>query len=270
MHPYVVSTKALKVGAAIATAADLKGLLQPGALQGFELQIPVNTFTSDKDGLTKQMFKAMKADKHPTITFRLNGYTVEPAAAGVTVKPTGTLTVAGVEKPIDMVLDVKEVGRRAAGARNARPADDRLRHQAADDVHGHAEDRRQGHHHVRTSTRSRRQGEQLKGSVMKTLLRTTLALGVFLSAAALAAAQDVPAAGSGSESGAATGRKHHHERTPDHDSALPPAGSARHQHVRNVERARRRIQGIPGRLRRRVHGAVPGRCGTRTRPSRTW
>jgi hypothetical protein len=108
MHDYTVSTKVLKVGAGIATAADLKGLLQPDALQGFELQIPVNTFTSDKDGLTKQMFKALKADKHSVITFKLAGYTVEPGAGGTTVKPTGTLTVAGVERPIDMVLDVKE------------------------------------------------------------------------------------------------------------------------------------------------------------------
>jgi polyisoprenoid-binding protein YceI len=107
MHPYTVSTKALKVSAAITSAVDAQALLQPGALQSFELQIPVNTFTSDKDGLTKQMFKAMKADKHPTITFRLDSYTVEAATGGATVKPTGTLTVAGVERPIDMVLDVK-------------------------------------------------------------------------------------------------------------------------------------------------------------------
>jgi polyisoprenoid-binding protein YceI len=122
MHPYTVSTKALKATAGIATAADLKGLLQPGALQNFELQIPVNTFTSDKDGLTKQMFKAMKADKHPTITFKLNAYTVEPAANGVIVKPTGTLTVAGVEKPIDIVLDVTE----QAGALHVRGTRDLL------------------------------------------------------------------------------------------------------------------------------------------------
>jgi polyisoprenoid-binding protein YceI len=122
MHPYVVSTKTLKVGAAIATAADLKGLLQPGALQGFEIQVPVNTFTSDKDGLTKQMFKALKSDKHPTITFRLDSYTVESAASGMVVKPTGTLTVAGVEKPIDIVLDVKEV----AGALQVRGTRDLL------------------------------------------------------------------------------------------------------------------------------------------------
>jgi polyisoprenoid-binding protein YceI len=122
MHPYVVTTKTLKVGAAVATATDLKGLLQPGALQGFELQIPVNTFTSDKDGLTKQMFKALKADKHPTITFRLTSYTVDSGANGIVVRPTGTLTVAGVEKPIEIVLDVKEV----AGALQVRGTRDML------------------------------------------------------------------------------------------------------------------------------------------------
>ena len=108
MHPYTVSTKSLKVVTASAATADVQGLLQPGALQSFELQIPVNTFISDKDGLTKQMFKAMKADKHPTITFRLDSYFVETAAGGATVKPTGTLTVAGVERPINIVLEVKE------------------------------------------------------------------------------------------------------------------------------------------------------------------
>jgi polyisoprenoid-binding protein YceI len=108
MHPYTVTTKSLKVVTANATSGDVQGLLQPGAVQGFELQIPVNTFTSDRDGLTKQMFKAMKADKHPTITFRLGSYTVEAAAGGATIKPTGTLTVAGVERPIDLLLEVKE------------------------------------------------------------------------------------------------------------------------------------------------------------------
>ena len=119
MHPYTASTRTVKVASALATAVDPKGLLQPGALQGFELQIPVNTFTSDKDGLTKQMFKAMKADKHPLITFRLGSYTVD-AADKVAVKSAGTLTVAGVERPIDVVLDVTEHagGLRISGGRD--------------------------------------------------------------------------------------------------------------------------------------------------------
>ena len=122
MHPYAVSTKVLKVGAGIAATADLKGLLQPGVLKGLELQVPINTFTSDKDGLVKQMAKALKADKHPVITFKLAGYTVEPGADGLKVKPSGTLTVAGVERPIDLVLDVKE----QAGALHVRGSRDLL------------------------------------------------------------------------------------------------------------------------------------------------
>lgn len=109
MHDYVVSTKTLTISAAIASAEDAGGLLQPDGLTGFELQIPVSSFTSDKDGLTKQMLKALKAEKHPMITFRLKGYAVEPSAGGgITVKPTGTLTVAGVERPIDLLLEVKK------------------------------------------------------------------------------------------------------------------------------------------------------------------
>jgi polyisoprenoid-binding protein YceI len=108
MHPSAVSTKTLKVTTAVASAEDTQGLLQPDALQDFVLDIPVASFTSDKDGLTKQMFKALKSDKHPVITFRLKGYSTEPAAAGASVKANGTLTVAGVERPIDIVLAVKE------------------------------------------------------------------------------------------------------------------------------------------------------------------
>ena len=91
---------------------------------------------------------------------------------------------------------------------------------------------------------------------MKTLLRTTLALGVFLSAVGARRRTGRARSGSRGESGAGTGGKHHHDRAPDYHSAPAPAGSTRHQHVRNVERTRRRIQGLPGRFRRRLCGAV--------------
>ena len=73
-------------------------------LQDFELQIPLKSFVSDKDGLTKKMLETMKADKHPFITFALTDYSVD----GAVVRATGTLTVAGVAKPIDVELGVKE------------------------------------------------------------------------------------------------------------------------------------------------------------------
>ena len=115
-----MSTKALKAGTTVASDRSQR-TLSLERCWGLALQIPVNTFTSDKRA-DQAMFKAMKADKHPMITFRLDSYTVESTANGVVVTPTGTLTVAGVEKTIDMVLDVKEV----AGALRVRGTRDLL------------------------------------------------------------------------------------------------------------------------------------------------
>jgi polyisoprenoid-binding protein YceI len=108
MHDYTLSTKTVTMNSTTALA-DIESLLQPGALQTLELQIPVDSFTSERDGLKKEMLKALHADKHPDITYKLKAYEIEPSAGGgIIVKPAGTLTVAGAERPIDLVLEVKE------------------------------------------------------------------------------------------------------------------------------------------------------------------
>jgi hypothetical protein len=108
MHDYSLKTSALTITSA-ADCGEAAALLVPGTLQAFELRIPVDSFTADKDGLKKQMLKAMNADKHPLIVFKLNTYAVEPSTSGgVIVKPAGTLSVAGVEQPVELVLDVRE------------------------------------------------------------------------------------------------------------------------------------------------------------------
>jgi hypothetical protein len=101
MHDYSLATSMLIVKSAV---VDGPSLLQPGMLQDFELQIPLTSFVSDKNGLTKKMLETMTADKYPFITFALTDYSVEGAA----VRATGTLTVAGVAKPVDIELNVKE------------------------------------------------------------------------------------------------------------------------------------------------------------------
>jgi polyisoprenoid-binding protein YceI len=109
VHDYSLSTTTLTVNSTTVSIEGAAALLQAGALQTFELQIPVKSFTSEKDGLKERMLKALQAEKHPVITFRMTSYVVEPSPSGGTiVKPTGTLTVAGVERPIDLVLDVRE------------------------------------------------------------------------------------------------------------------------------------------------------------------
>jgi YceI-like domain len=118
MHDYTLSTTALKIVSTLATGATL---LQPDALQTFELQIPVNSFTTEKDALKKKMLETIKADKHPAITFKMASYTVEPAADGhAVVLAKGALTVAGVEQAIDLTLEVDEMpgGVRVKGTRD--------------------------------------------------------------------------------------------------------------------------------------------------------
>ena len=108
MHDYTLSTTTVTMNSTSALA-DIESLLQPGALQTLELQIPVDSFTSERDGLKKEMLKALRADKHPDITFKLGTYSVEPlAGGGINVKSAGTLTVAGVERPIELLLDVTQ------------------------------------------------------------------------------------------------------------------------------------------------------------------
>ena len=112
MHDYSLVTTTLTATSGI---VDGPSLLQAGALRDFAFQIPVNSFTSEKDGLKKKMLETMKADKHPFITFALTDYTVD----GAVVRANGTLTVAGVTQPVDVELNVKETpaGLQIAGTR---------------------------------------------------------------------------------------------------------------------------------------------------------
>ena len=68
--------------------------------------IPTTSLTSPRDGIDKNMHKALKATEHPDIRFRLRSL---DAAAGTA---TGQLAIAGVEK--DVILNV-QVKRQAAG-----------------------------------------------------------------------------------------------------------------------------------------------------------
>jgi polyisoprenoid-binding protein YceI len=63
--------------------------------------IPTVSLTSPKDGIDKNMHKALKATDHPEIRFRLASLDV---AAGTAV---GQLTIAGVEKDVTLQVQVK-------------------------------------------------------------------------------------------------------------------------------------------------------------------
>jgi polyisoprenoid-binding protein YceI len=108
IHAYAASTAALRVtrvkwANAVAGPTFWDELVKPGALEVFEIAIPAATLTSDKEGLDKNMHKALKVKEHADITFRL--LRLEPRAGAVgALRGVGVLTVAGV--PREVALDI--------------------------------------------------------------------------------------------------------------------------------------------------------------------
>jgi polyisoprenoid-binding protein YceI len=105
IHGYTASSTAVRITAvevdAAAGANVLDRALEPNAVRAFDLVIPTTSLTSPKDGIDKNMHKALKASEHPDIRFRLRSL---DAAAGTAV---GQLTIAGVEKEVTLNLQVK-------------------------------------------------------------------------------------------------------------------------------------------------------------------
>jgi polyisoprenoid-binding protein YceI len=102
IHDYTATTSALRVKTATlavdaANPEFLAEIVKPGALQNVEIAIPAKTLASGKDGLDKNMHKALKTQEHPDITFRLNR--LQPAADGA-VRAIGVLRIAGVERDV--------------------------------------------------------------------------------------------------------------------------------------------------------------------------
>ena len=107
IHAYTASTTTVRLVrgefGAIASGSDpWSQVLNPGAIDAFEVAIPAATLTSPREGLDKNMHKALKIDQHADITFHV--LRVEPLDGGA-AKVTGVLRIAGVERQV--MLDVK-------------------------------------------------------------------------------------------------------------------------------------------------------------------
>jgi polyisoprenoid-binding protein YceI len=73
-------------------------------IQNLVMTIPVESIKSEKGGMMDdKTYEAFKSDKNPIITFKLTGATI----VGNKVNAKGTLTMAGVTKPIIMNVDAK-------------------------------------------------------------------------------------------------------------------------------------------------------------------
>ena len=115
VHDYTATTATARV-----TRVEL-GDVTPGAtfwddvqkstgLKAFDITIPAETLKSGKDGLDKNMYKALKTKEHADITFRL---TKLEGAAGA-LKATGILKIAGVEREVVLPLKTTKKGTQLA------------------------------------------------------------------------------------------------------------------------------------------------------------
>jgi polyisoprenoid-binding protein YceI len=65
--------------------------------------VPVATLHSEKEGLDKNMRKAMSADRYPDVTFHLDQHDIAPGAADtVAIHAGGALKICAQERPIEL------------------------------------------------------------------------------------------------------------------------------------------------------------------------
>ena len=106
LHDYTATTTSVRLTRLqVANGADLAALTTPGTVQAFEIAIPAALLHSTRDGLDKNMHKALKAKEFADIVFRLSR--LEPK--GSALRAIGVLRLAGVEKEIafDLVTATK-------------------------------------------------------------------------------------------------------------------------------------------------------------------
>lgn len=110
LHPWTASSTTVNVIAVELAAGGegdvLEQALEPGALKAFAVAIPVLSLSSPKDGIDKNMHKALKVEQHAEITYRLRALVAE----GGGYKAVGLLTVAGVEREASLQLQIQRKG----------------------------------------------------------------------------------------------------------------------------------------------------------------
>jgi len=107
IHTYTASTTTVRltrvqVAAPVAGANFWEEVVKPGQLEAFEIVIPAATLSSPKEGLDKNMHKALKVQEFPDITFRLLRTTA--GTNGGALNAVGVLKIAGVEREVTLTL----------------------------------------------------------------------------------------------------------------------------------------------------------------------
>ena len=116
LHSFHCKTTKLQVSANVDPTymeAKLSQMNRP--LKSVVVVIPVKSLACGNKGLEENMFKALKADKFPEIRYTLSTYEIAGAATDdqITLQSVGTLTIAGKEKTINMIVKTNRAGGKA-------------------------------------------------------------------------------------------------------------------------------------------------------------
>jgi len=107
VHEYTASTEDVRVTAielaGVPTGDLLEYVLQPGNLKTFDVQIPAASLSSPREGLDKNMHKALKVKEYPDLRFTLRA--IERTSQSY--RAVGVLTIAGVEREVAIDLRVQ-------------------------------------------------------------------------------------------------------------------------------------------------------------------
>jgi hypothetical protein len=86
-------------------AADLAGLMRGAGITGVDVRVPVLSLHSGKAGLDKNLWKTLKADEYPAITFHLERYAQRDSGARgdtISLSAEGMLAVSGQSRPVTL------------------------------------------------------------------------------------------------------------------------------------------------------------------------
>lgn len=110
LHDWSVSATGLR-GSLDLPAGFLSG--ETTAVPAARFTLPVRALQSEHDKMNTLMWEALQTTKHPELSFALESARLQ-GAGGPTVKVEvkGALTVAGVARPVMLVLDVRRDGNR--------------------------------------------------------------------------------------------------------------------------------------------------------------
>ena len=81
---------------------------QPALVEAFAISVPSASLHSTKDGIDKNMHKALKASEFKDITFRVKSLASRPGAGAL--RAVGVLTIAGISKDVTLDLTAQRAG----------------------------------------------------------------------------------------------------------------------------------------------------------------